>query len=122
MLHTHSVWGTLLSDIFASAGGFHVEGYEMLKGLTGVKTARTPRVRADLRQHAGHRRPGPPAEKRLLDPIHTLTYGFLIRRHGLYTWGRDVDQARQHVEIFEFLFEVVGRRLGLESASAVFKA
>ena len=38
-------------------------------------------------------------------------FGFLIRNHGLYTWGKDVDAARRHVEIFEFLFEVLGRRL-----------
>jgi methylthioribulose-1-phosphate dehydratase len=42
-----------------------------------------------------------------------LRHGFLIRRHGLYTWGRDIDEACRHVEIFEFLFEVLGRRLGL---------
>jgi len=37
-------------------------------------------------------------------------HGFLLRGHGLYTWGEDVAQARRHVEIFEFLLEVVGRR------------
>jgi ribulose-5-phosphate 4-epimerase/fuculose-1-phosphate aldolase len=51
--------------------------------------------------------------------VHTPTYGFLIRGHGLYTWGRDVDQARQHVEILEFLFEVVARRLMLEAGPAL---
>jgi methylthioribulose-1-phosphate dehydratase len=37
-------------------------------------------------------------------------HGFLLRGHGLYTWGADVAQARRHVEILEFLLEVVGRR------------
>ena len=36
-------------------------------------------------------------------------HGVLLRRHGLYTWGRDVAEARRHVEILEFLFEVLGR-------------
>jgi methylthioribulose-1-phosphate dehydratase len=113
VLHTHSVWATILSDLYARAGGFLIEGYEMLKGLTAVKThehrewvpifENTQDIPALARQIV----------QRALDPVHTLTYGFLIRRHGLYTWGRDVEQARQHVEIFEFLFEVVGRRLGL---------
>ncbi|HVS34763.1 MAG TPA: methylthioribulose 1-phosphate dehydratase [Gemmataceae bacterium] len=121
VLHTHSVWGTLLSELYASADGLHIEGYEMLKGLTGVKTHEhrewvpifdnTQDIPVLARR----------LEQQLLDPVHTLTYGFLIRRHGLYTWGRDVEQARQHVEIFEFLFEVVARRRGLELASAVYK-
>jgi methylthioribulose-1-phosphate dehydratase len=118
VLHTHSVWGTLLSELYAPAGGFRIEGYEMLKGLTGVKThehrewvpifPNTQDIPALAREIA----------KRLIDPVHTLTYGFLIRGHGLYTWGRDVEQARQHVEIFEFLFEVVARRLSLEAATS----
>jgi methylthioribulose-1-phosphate dehydratase len=40
-------------------------------------------------------------------------HGFLIRRHGLYTWGRDLDQARRHVETLEFLFEVIARKRGM---------
>jgi len=39
-------------------------------------------------------------------------HGFLIRRHGLYTWGRDLQEAKRQVEIFEFLFEVMGRKRG----------
>ena len=38
-------------------------------------------------------------------------YGYLIRRHGLYTWGKDVFSARRHIEVFEFLFEVIARRM-----------
>jgi methylthioribulose-1-phosphate dehydratase len=37
------------------------------------------------------------------------THGVLLRRHGLYTWGRDLKEAKRHVEILEFLFEAVGR-------------
>ena len=38
VLHTHSIWSTLLSDRHAAAGGLAIEGYEMLKGLEGVAT------------------------------------------------------------------------------------
>ena len=47
------------------------------------------------------------------DAADPLQYGYLIRRHGLYTWGRDLAEARRHVEIFEFLFECVARRMML---------
>src|SRR5262245_36158857 len=38
VLHTHSVWSTFLSGKYAAQGGVAIEGYEMLKGLEGVRT------------------------------------------------------------------------------------
>ena len=38
VLHTHSIWSTLLSERFAATRGLVIEGYEMLKGLEGVRT------------------------------------------------------------------------------------
>lgn len=35
--------------------------------------------------------------------------GFLLRGHGLYTWGASIQEAKRHVEILEFLLEVTGR-------------
>ncbi len=114
VLHTHSVWATLLSDLYGDDGGFWIEGYEMLKGLAGVTThehrhrveifANSQDVPALARQ----------VQARLEDAERPLRHGFLIRRHGLYTWGRDLEEARRHVEIFEFLFEVLGRQLSLQ--------
>src|SRR5437899_4547959 len=37
VLHTHSVWSTLLSGSHASQGGIALEGYEMIKRLRGVQ-------------------------------------------------------------------------------------
>jgi methylthioribulose-1-phosphate dehydratase len=108
ILHTHSVWSTLLSERFASKGGLAISGYEMLKGLEGVRTHE-------------HREWIPIFENsqdipQLAEKVAKFlerqkdTHGFLLSGHGLYTWGVDTAQARRHVEIFEFLFEVVGRR------------
>ncbi len=38
VLHTHSIWNTILSDLYAADRGVALEGYEMLKGLQGVNT------------------------------------------------------------------------------------
>ena len=37
-------------------------------------------------------------------------HGFLLSGHGLYTWGRTLAEARRHIEIFEFLFEVTAQQ------------
>ena len=43
--------------------------------------------------------------------LHPRAHGVLLSRHGLYTWGKSVAEARRHLEALEFLFEVEGRRL-----------
>jgi methylthioribulose-1-phosphate dehydratase len=94
-LHTHSVWGTLLSDRFGEAG-FIIEGFEMLKGLEGITTHETRKEvevfanDQDIARLSGRVRP------RLADPVRPLTHGFLIERHGMYTWGKDLAAARRH--------------------------
>jgi methylthioribulose-1-phosphate dehydratase len=108
VLHTHSVWNTLLSEAAAEAGAVEISGYEMLKGLSGVTThehtERVPvventqdyeRMSADVTAALG---------------AHPEAHGLLLRGHGLYAWGRDLAEAKRHVEVLEFLFEVVGRR------------
>lgn len=107
VLHTHSIWSTLLSERHAGAGGLAIDGYEMLKGLAGVTTHEhrewIPVIGndQDMARLAGivrgvlAARPG--------------CHAFLLRRHGLYTWGATLPDAARHVEIVEFLLECVGR-------------
>jgi methylthioribulose-1-phosphate dehydratase len=111
IFHTHSVWATVLSDYFCDAGGLELYGYEMLKGLTGVSTHHHRQWVPIFENAQTIPRLAQEVKKCLANKQEPLTHGFLIRRHGLYTWGRDVFEARRHVEIFEFLFECVGRQL-----------
>jgi methylthioribulose-1-phosphate dehydratase len=107
VLHTHSIASTLLSEVHAARGGFAIEGYEMLKGLDGVRTHEhrewlpivendqdVPRLAAAVRDSLDR---------------YPAAHGFLIRQHGLYTWGTELRDAVRHVEILEFLLEVIAR-------------
>ena len=38
------------------------------------------------------------------------TRGVLIAGHGLYTWGTSLEETYRHVDVFEFLFRLVGHR------------
>jgi methylthioribulose-1-phosphate dehydratase len=108
VLHTHSVWNTLLSRAGLGEGGVTLEGYEMLKGLAGVSTHEHREwvpVVANAQDYDSLSR----------EVTETLrqnpqAHGLLLSGHGLYAWGRDLAEARRHVEILEFLFEVEGRR------------
>jgi methylthioribulose-1-phosphate dehydratase len=106
VLHTHSVWATLLSEAHAAEGGLAIEGYEMLKGLEGV-ASHEHREWLPIVENSQDWTAAAPAVERLL--ARAETHAFLIRGHGLYTWGRDLAQARRHLEVLEFLLEVVGR-------------
>jgi methylthioribulose-1-phosphate dehydratase len=111
VLHTHSVWGTVLSDYFFPQGGFEVSGYEMLKGLEGIATHETTTWVEIFENTQNIPALAEQVRERMNDAANPLQHGYLIRRHGLYTWGRDLDEARRHIEIFEFLFECVARRM-----------
>ena len=112
VLHTHSIWSTLLSDVHAGSGGFAIEGYEMLKGLEGVRTHEHREWLPIVENDQDVPRLAAAAAAAL--ERHPAAHGFLIRRHGLYTWGADLREAVRHVEILEFLLAVVGKR-GAES-------
>jgi len=107
VLHTHSMWSTLLSDLFAADGAVPLEGFEMLKGLSGVRTHEHREIlpifenSQDIAQLA--------AQVEALLKRDPAVHGFLLRRHGLYTWGQDLAEAKRHVEVLEFLLEVFGR-------------
>ena len=113
VLHTHSVWSTVLSDLYYPQGGFELSGYEMLKGLAGIATHETTAWVEIFDNTQDIAALAEQVRERMNDAANPLEYGYLIRRHGLYTWGRDLEEARRHVEIFEFLFECIARRMML---------
>jgi methylthioribulose-1-phosphate dehydratase len=107
VFHTHSIWATALSDLYALTGGLAIEGYEMLKGLSGVAT-HEHREWVPILENAQDMRV---LARRIRIALarHPAAHGFLLRRHGLYTWGTDIAEATRHVEILEFLLEALGR-------------
>lgn len=107
VLHTHSVWSNILSDAHAGEGGLCIQGYEMLKGLEGVSTHEYAEWLPIIENSQDMTRLAMDVERTL--GAHPQAHGFLLRRHGLYTWGKDLAEAKRHVEILEFFMEVIGR-------------
>ena len=107
VLHTHSIWSTLLSHRYAEDGGLAIGGYEMLKGLSGVTTHEHREWLPILENDQDMTRLAGVVRQVLAD--QPACHGFLLRRHGLYTWGATPAEAARHVEILEFLLESVAR-------------
>jgi methylthioribulose-1-phosphate dehydratase len=128
VLHTHSVWSTMLSGQVhtgqagragqaGQAVGIVIEGYEMLKGLAGVTTHEHQEVVPVIDNDQDMTRLA--ARVRGVLAQHPDAHAFLLRRHGLYTWGDTLADAERHVEIFEFLFETIGRTAARAGGAAV---
>jgi len=107
ILYSHSVNGTILSDENYVDGALKFHGYEILKGLSGVTTHESTEIVPIVENSQDQ-----------LALSHVLTnvlhenqgiHGLLVRKHGLFAWGETVAEARRHVEILEYLFEVACR-------------
>lgn len=102
VLHTHSVNATVLSRL-TPGDRLELEDYELQKAFAGV-TTHEGRVTVpifdndqDIARLAGQ-------VQQWLDE-HPDCVGYLIRGHGLYTWGAQMSDALRQIEAFEFLFE-----------------
>ncbi|HBE69225.1 MAG TPA: methylthioribulose 1-phosphate dehydratase [Planctomycetaceae bacterium] len=109
VLHTHSVWSTILSDRFAPQGGILLEGYEMLKGLRGVTTHQHREWLPIFENTQDIPELAQRVRAASADGDRPFPHGYIIRRHGIYTWGQDVAEAFRQIEILEFLLECVAR-------------
>jgi methylthioribulose-1-phosphate dehydratase len=116
VVHTHSVHGTVLSDVHGDAGGFGIAGYEMLKGLEGVTSHRHREWIPILENDQDMPRLAKRLERMLIE--QPAAHAVLLRRHGLYTWGKTLAEAERHVEILEFLFETLVRRSRYDERNA----
>jgi methylthioribulose-1-phosphate dehydratase len=114
ILHVHTVWNTLISARHASLGYVPIEGYELLKGLSNVNThAHLERV--PILENSQNYTDLARQLAAALD-ANPQVHGVLLSRHGLYTWGQSVAEARRHLEALEFLFQVEERRLSAGQA------
>lgn len=102
VLHTHSVNATVLSRLVRE-DSLSLRDYELQKAFSGV-TTHEGEVQVpifdndqDIARLATKIQPWLEANPDCV--------GYLIRGHGLYTWGASMADARRQIEAFEFLFE-----------------
>jgi methylthioribulose-1-phosphate dehydratase len=100
VLHTHSRVQTVASRLFAGAGQVRLEGYELLKAFHGNTTHETE-IDLPVLPNSQDMPTLAAQVDALLDD--RCMWGYLIDGHGLYAWGRDMAEARRHLEAFEFL-------------------
>lgn len=102
VLHVHTVNATVLSRI-EKRDVLNIHGYEMQKSLSG-QTDHLDTLPIAIFENSQDI-DGLSKHIEQYAQQHPLQYGFLLRGHGLTCWGKDVSEARRHLEGLEFLFE-----------------
>ena len=114
VIHSHSIHAMIASLLFERE--FVISELEMIKGIEGMSyhdqlvvpiidnTARE----CDLAESL---------EEAIL--AYPQTQAVLVRRHGVYIWGRDWVRAKTQAECYDYLFRAAAemRRLGIPTAA-----
>lgn len=102
VLHTHSVNATVLSRVCLRDSLVFAD-YELQKAFSGVATHESQVLVPIFENDQDIERLASRIQPWLDD--HPDCVGYLIRGHGLYTWGERMNDALRQIEAFEFLFE-----------------
>ncbi|GAB7341600.1 hypothetical protein MBLNU457_7805t1 [Dothideomycetes sp. NU457] len=123
-IHTHSISAVLVTLLCEASGDkdvFEIEQIEQIKGVPrGYGEERKgnlgyfDRLRIPIIENTAH-------EEDLKDTLEAAieawpdTYAVLVRRHGIYVWGKDVAQAKTLCESLDYIFQlaVEMNKLGL---------
>lgn len=111
VLHTHSRTQSVASRAFAASGVVHLHGWELQKAIRGFHS-HTDTLDIPVFPNTQDMDELVTRVDAWLDAGNPLA-AYLINGHGIYTWGRDMPEARRHLEALEFLLgcELDMRRL-----------
>ncbi len=109
VFHVHTISSTLVSEAEKEGEGLNflrVPGYEMTKGwgMPHASEAKVPlfhnwpevdRIASDVKKYLVN---------------EPLVPALIVRGHGVTVWGKDMEQAKTHLEIAEFLFQLMWQK------------
>jgi methylthioribulose-1-phosphate dehydratase len=101
VLHTHSVKATLVSMDAPTV--VELSGLELLKAFAGNSSHQVT-LRIPVFDNTQDIAALATEVERWMQQ-HGTGHAYLIRGHGLYTWGRDLPETLRHLEALEFLLD-----------------
>ncbi|MEM6925728.1 MAG: methylthioribulose 1-phosphate dehydratase [Myxococcota bacterium] len=116
VIHSHSA-NAVMATLLTPGDTFEVTHLEMLKGIQGL--GYRDRLVVPIIENT-------PRESQLEESMraamqaHPDAHAVLVRRHGVYVWGRDWIQAKTQAECYDYLFEMAVRmrQAGIDPAAA----
>ncbi|KAK7540631.1 Methylthioribulose-1-phosphate dehydratase [Phyllosticta citribraziliensis] len=122
-IHTHSQWAVLVTLLverdFGADACFEIEMIEQIKGIPKGYGKQGylgyfDKLRIPIIENTAH-------EEDLAETLEQAmenypdTYAVLVRRHGIYVWGDNVQKAKTQCESLDYIFQlaVEMKKLGL---------
>jgi len=115
VVHGHSVANTVLSR--RAGDSIRLEGYELLKAFPGLATHEAAIELPVLDNDQDIARLQAAVEVRWARMAAPILPGYLIRGHGVYVWGPDMDAALARLEGLEFMLACEMATLSIGVAS-----
>ncbi len=103
VLHTHSIASTVLSMLKSKEMCFSFRGYEMQKVISGITSHEDNLELMIFENDQNIPRLAQAVEE--LWPRVQVAKGFVVRGHGIYSWGTSIFEATRHMEGLEFLMQ-----------------
>ncbi|MCQ6560333.1 methylthioribulose 1-phosphate dehydratase [Paenibacillus mendelii] len=104
IFHIHSVFNSIVSELFWSRKSIPVDGVELIKAFNIWEEE--AHIEIPIVSNFAHIPSIVPEVTERLDP---RIPGIMLRKHGIYAWGANAFEAKRHLEAFEFIFEYVYR-------------
>ncbi len=113
VLHSHSLHA--MAATLISGSHFRVTELEMIKGIAGHGYFDTLEI--PILENTAHECDLADALGAAID-ANPRTVAVLVRRHGVYVWGKDWQQAKVHAECLDYLFAAAleMRKLGFDAS------
>jgi ribulose-5-phosphate 4-epimerase/fuculose-1-phosphate aldolase len=114
VIHSHGQFAMLASLLRDDT--FECTELEMIKGIEGH--GYYDRLVVPIIENTAHERDLADAMATAIEQ-HESTQAVLVRRHGVYVWGRDWVHAKTQAECYHYLFEASVRmaQMGLDAAA-----
>jgi methylthioribulose-1-phosphate dehydratase len=101
IVHSHSIYSVLHSAVLQDS--VSLEGYEVLKGFEGINTHD---VKVELPIFDNDQNMINFSKILEVNKDRLSIPAFIMRKHGTYAWGRNLFEAKRHLETAEYLLEV----------------
>jgi methylthioribulose-1-phosphate dehydratase len=112
VIHSHALEAMLVTTLHGET--FECTELEMIKGISGHGYFDTLVV--PIIENTAHECDLADSMARAID-AYPRTHAVLVRRHGVYIWGKDWVSAKTHAECYHYLFQAAVKfaELGMQS-------
>ena len=101
VLHTHSPASVMLSQ-FLKSDNLKIQGWELLKALPGIKSHEESVTIPIFNNNQDIKKLSQLVDEKIKK---STFHAYLIKGHGIYTWGKNLDECFCHLEALESLME-----------------